>query len=164
MIRLPEKGCVVDASVVVKWFVDEPLSEAALALREVPLHAPDVLLTDCADILWRKGLRREMTDEQVSEAADLLQYASIGLHPTRMLLEQILGFARDLKHPTRDCVYLATAWLLELPLVTADQRFAAFVRNASAERTTLPKVLPLALFGPSSEEAPPLPWSRRARS
>jgi len=141
-----DRGCVVDASVVMKWFADEPLSEAALSLRGYPLHAPDLLTADCAEILWRKGLRQEMTAEQIAEAAELLQQANIGLHPTRSLLEQIVDFALDLRHPTRDCVYLATAWLLELPLITADTRFSSFVRNASVERTTLPQVLPLALF------------------
>jgi predicted nucleic acid-binding protein len=105
-----------------------------------------VLAADCADILWRKGLRHEMTEAQIAEAAELLQHAAIGLHPTRSLLEQILGFARDLTHPTRDCAYLATAWLLELPLVTADQRLFGFVRAASTDRTTLPQVLPLSMF------------------
>jgi predicted nucleic acid-binding protein len=141
-----DRGCVVDASVVMKWFADEPLSQAALTLRDVPLHAPDVLTADCAEILWRKGLRNEMTELQVDEAAELLQQAQIGLHPTRSLIEQILGFARTLKHPTRDCAYLATAWLLEIPLVTADERLAAFVRAGSADQTNLPLVLPLRMF------------------
>jgi len=141
-----DRGCVVDASVVMKWFADEPLSEAALSLRGVSLHAPDLLTADCAEILWRKGLRQEMTPAQIAEATQLLQQAEIGLHPTRSLLDQIVGFAIELKHPARDCVYLATAWLLELPLITADTRFSSFVRNASVERTTLPRVLPLALF------------------
>jgi predicted nucleic acid-binding protein len=141
-----ERGCVVDASVVMKWFADEPLSEAALSLRSVPLHAPDLLTADCAEILWRKGLRHEMSPEQIAEATELLQQADIGLHSTRSLLEQIVGFALDLKHPARDCVYLATAWLLELPLVTADARLSSFIRSASTERTTLPTVLPLTLF------------------
>jgi predicted nucleic acid-binding protein len=141
-----ERGCVVDASVVIKWFADEPLSQAAIALRDVPLHAPDLLTADCAEILWRKALRHEMTEAQVDEAAELLQHAHIGLHPTRSLIEQILGFARALKHPTRDCAYLATAWLLEIPLVTADERLAAFVRAGSAEQTNLPQVISLRVF------------------
>jgi len=141
-----ERGCVIDASVVIKWFADEPFTDAAISLRDVPLHAPDVLTADCAEILWRKGLRNEMTELQIDEASELLQQANIALHPTRALIEQILGFARLLKHPTRDCVYLATAWLLEMPLVTADERLAAFVRAGAAGLTTLPKVLPLRLF------------------
>ncbi len=141
-----DRGCVVDASVVIKWFANEPLSEAAISLRALPLHAPDLLTGDCVEILWRKGLRNEMTEAQVDEAAELLQHAVIGLHPTRALMEQILGFARALKHPTRDCAYLATAWLLEIPLVTADERLAAFVRAGSADQTNLPRVLPLRLF------------------
>lgn len=139
-------GCVVDASVVIKWFADDPLSRAALALRNVPLHAPDVLAADCVEILWRKGLRQEMTEDEVDEATELLQQAQIGLHPTRALVDQILGFARALKHPTRDCAYLATAWLLEIPLVTADERLAAFVRAGASEQPNLPQVLPLRLF------------------
>ena len=137
-------GYVVDATVVMKWCIDEPLSRVALALRSVPLHAPDLLLSDCATVLARKSRQGELTDEQVNEAADLLGRATIDLHPSRPLFERTLMLARDIDCPVRDCVYLATAWLLELPLVTADMALIKATRFSSSRSTTIPMVTPLA--------------------
>jgi predicted nucleic acid-binding protein len=137
-------GYVVDATVVMKWFIDEPLSRVALALRSVPLHAPDLLLSDCITILARKSRQGELTDKQVDEAADLLSRAAIDLHPSRPLFERSLILARDTKCPVRGCLYLATAWLLELPLVTADAELIEATRFSSLSSTTVPTVTPLA--------------------
>ena len=138
------RGYVVDASVAVKWFAPEPFSEAAVALRAAPLHAPDLLAAECANILWKKGRRGDMTWEQVERAIDLLQHADIGLHSTRPLLGKIIEVARVLDHPAYDCAYIATAWLLELPLVTADLRLARIVGGSGAEGAKLPSVITLA--------------------
>jgi predicted nucleic acid-binding protein len=47
---------VVDASIVIKWFVDEVHSEAARSLQEdqYELSAPDLLWPECGNILWKK--------------------------------------------------------------------------------------------------------------
>ena len=48
---------VVDASVAVKWLVEEPDSDAALALAESgeELHAPRLMASEVANALWRKA-------------------------------------------------------------------------------------------------------------
>lgn len=137
------RGYVIDASIVVKWIAPEPFSETAVTLRSAPLHAPDLLTTDCANILWKKGRRGEMTWGQVEEAIGLLQHADIGLHATRPLLGKITELSRMLDHPAHDCAYLATAWLLELPLVTADARLARVVGGAGVDGAKLPAVVTL---------------------
>jgi predicted nucleic acid-binding protein len=49
---------VVDASVALKWVIDEDGSEAAGALLlEEPLAAPDLLMVECANVLWTRGAR-----------------------------------------------------------------------------------------------------------
>ena len=52
--------CVVDASVGIKLFVDEPLSEQAHHLFEklvldppVELYVPDLFFIECTNILWK---------------------------------------------------------------------------------------------------------------
>ena len=49
----------VDASVVIKWFVTEPLCEEARQLlgERLDLHVPDILLAEFANII-RKRVRR----------------------------------------------------------------------------------------------------------
>ena len=49
----------VDASVVTKWFVPEPLFEEArlVLVHHVDLHAPDMLLAEFANNIWKKRRR-----------------------------------------------------------------------------------------------------------
>jgi predicted nucleic acid-binding protein len=44
-------GFVIDASVAIKWVVDEPGAEIAIQLLEHTLMAPDLLGPECANIL-----------------------------------------------------------------------------------------------------------------
>jgi predicted nucleic acid-binding protein len=111
---------VVDASVVVKWVIDEEGTEQALALRTHRLFAPDLLVAECANVFWKKARRREMTADQAVLAAELLQRADIELVPTRGVWGQAARWAITLDHPAYDCVYLAVAASLACDLVTAD--------------------------------------------
>jgi predicted nucleic acid-binding protein len=64
---------VVDASVAVKWVVEEPRTEEALLLRATSrLLAPDLLVAECANILWKKVQRQELTPQEAFRAASLL--------------------------------------------------------------------------------------------
>ena len=54
----------VDASVVIKWFVAETLFEQARLLLSdsFDLHAPDILLAEFANTIWKKFRRGEISD------------------------------------------------------------------------------------------------------
>ena len=56
----------VDASIVVKWFVAEALSKEArlLLAHRLDLHAPDLLLAEFANTIWKKARRSEIPDPQ----------------------------------------------------------------------------------------------------
>jgi plasmid stability protein len=46
---------VIDASIAIKWMVEEDGTREALALREqAKLIAPELLVAECANILWKK--------------------------------------------------------------------------------------------------------------
>ena len=46
---------VIDASIAVKWVVEEHRTPEALALRQkAKLIAPELLVAECANILWKK--------------------------------------------------------------------------------------------------------------
>lgn len=114
---------VIDAAVAIKWVVDEPGTEQALELRrQARLVAPDLLVAECANVLWKKVRRGELLRDEALLAARLLQAADIELLPTRSLLEAATRIAIDLQHPAYDCVYLALAVERDCQLVTADQR------------------------------------------
>jgi predicted nucleic acid-binding protein len=115
---------VIDASIAVKWVVEEEGTPQALRLRQrAKLIAPELLVAECANILWKKVRREELSREQALLAARLLQVAEIELRPTRWLLEAAARVAIDLDHPSYDCLYLALAAETQCQFVTGDERF-----------------------------------------
>ena len=116
----------VDASIVVKWFVAEPLSEDARRLlsHRIELHAPDILLVEFANTIWKKVRLREIADPRPywDELANLPEIVT--LHPGEELVESAAQLATALDHPVYDCLYLACAEAAAAVLVTADRRFA----------------------------------------
>jgi len=113
---------VVDASVAIKWVIEEPGTREALSLRRHRLFAPDLLVAECANILWKKTRRNELTLQEALLAARLLERADIELVPMLALLEPATRLAIAMDHPAYDCAYLALAEDLSCDLVTADQR------------------------------------------
>jgi predicted nucleic acid-binding protein len=121
---------VIDASVAIKWVIDEPGTAHALALRQHRLGAPDLLVAECANILWKKVRRGELSDQEATTAAALLCGADILLEPMSALMEQAVQLALRLGHPAYDCFYLALAEVTDAPLVTADEALVRRVRLA----------------------------------
>ena len=114
---------VVDASVAIKWVVREEDSGLATALLDdCRLSAPDLLVPECSNILWKKTRRGELSAEHAMLAAQLLEAADIEILPTRHLLQAATRLALDLDHPAYDCLYVALALDRGRPLVTADGR------------------------------------------
>ena len=71
---------VIDASVAIKWVVEEDGTPEALALLEKhSLSAPDLFIPECANILWKKVRRRELEKNEAILAARLLQRSDIEL-------------------------------------------------------------------------------------
>jgi predicted nucleic acid-binding protein len=115
---------VIDASIAVKWVVEEDGTPQALALRKwAKLIAPELLVAECANILWKKVWRGELSKEEALLAACLLQGAEIEFPQTRSLLEAAARIAIALDHPAYDCLYLALAIDKDCRFVTADERF-----------------------------------------
>ena len=102
----------------------------ALALRSERVSAPDLLIAECANALWKKVRRKELSTQEASLAARLLQRADIELEPMRDLIEPATRLAVALDHPAYDCLYLALAEVNESEFVTADETFCRKVRAA----------------------------------
>ena len=139
-------GFVVDASVAVKWVVGEDGSDSAAALLDHPLAAPDLLCPECANILWKKVGRGQLTAEEADAAAAALEAAEVELHSTCAYLALATRMAVTLNHPAYDCFYLALAEALDRPLVTADRRLVGVVR-ADPQARFADRIVPLAELG-----------------
>ena len=126
---------VVDASVVVKWFIEEPYCQNAEALlvdfrnNRLNLAAPDHIVAEVASTLWKRStLRKEIS---VSEAngslADFLQIG-IQLHPAPALMKAALRLAGQVRHTVYDMLYVALAVQLQCEFITADGKMVNKVR------------------------------------
>lgn len=135
---------VIDASIAIKWVIEEEGTAEALLLRKkARLRAPDLLAAECANILWKKAQRKELSAEEALFAAGLLQAADIELTPTRPLMAAATRIAIELDHPAYDCVYLALAAESDCPFVTADDRLLRKLAQAR-RRKGLAKAISLA--------------------
>lgn len=113
---------VVDASMAVQWFANEPGSETATRLLEAPaeLLAPDHMSGEAANAWWKKVRRGEMGAADLDEAVVGLLAIGIAWVPTAELLPQASRLAVEIGHPVYDCLYLALAAERGARLATAD--------------------------------------------
>ena len=128
---------VVDASVAVKWVIGEPGAEQALRLRRHTVSAPELLIAECANILWKKFRIGELTEPEASLAVGLLARSEIELTPMRSLTRRAVELAFLLDHSAYDCMYLALAEAAACPFVTADARL---LRKLAIERTAASQI------------------------
>jgi predicted nucleic acid-binding protein len=126
---------VVDASVAVKWVVDEPDSTRAAAFLARPIRwiAPRLMLVEAAATLRRKVVQRELraTGAAASLRAllDAARDGAIQLAEDEQLVDAALLLALDLGHKLPDCLYLALAEREGCSLCTADRPLARLARS-----------------------------------
>ena len=115
---------IVDASVAVKWlFTEEGTVESRqLLAHRIVLYAPDFILTEVANVIWKKAQRKEIADPQpyLEELARLPDV--VVLYPSADLVAHAAAIALKIGHPVYDCLYLACAEVEGSPLITADAK------------------------------------------
>lgn len=120
---------VVDASVVVKWFVPEIHSDAARQWLDAAYQffAPDLLFAETANAVWKKVRRSELTRAHGEELVADLAGVAVETVPCRALAEDAYALATATGRSVYDALYLALAVRLDTRLITADERFVAGV-------------------------------------
>ncbi|MBI4451456.1 type II toxin-antitoxin system VapC family toxin [Candidatus Woesearchaeota archaeon] len=115
---------VIDASVAVKWFANEPGSDAALALRnehisgEAVLIVPDIFFAEVVN-----AMRYKEKDEEKLMAANNAIW-DLQLHSektTRFVIEKAISLALEHNLSLYDAAYAAIAQTFGAQLVTADK-------------------------------------------
>ncbi len=116
---------VIDASVVVKWFVPEQYSEPALRLKhtDAQLHAPAFLTLEIGNVLSKKRRRGELTAPDAEDIWRAFRRAPVRRHVDETLVLAAFDLAYLTKQSVYDSLYLALAMKLDLPFLTADRKF-----------------------------------------
>jgi predicted nucleic acid-binding protein len=128
---------VIDASVALKWVLDEADSEAADGLLDETLIAPSLWLVEAANALWRRRLRGEISQSGAQARLTALFDAPVTSLALEDDLAAALELAAQLRHPVYDCLYLAAALRHDVQVVTADARFLAATAIAFPQRVRM---------------------------
>jgi predicted nucleic acid-binding protein len=130
---------VIDGSVAAKWYFPESGHEAAdrlLAARfsgEHELLAPDLIVPEFVNVLWKHVRRRECSDEAAEEILGFWEIDCPMLVASTYLASRAFELASALDHSVYDCLYLALALGVEGRLVTADRALARAARSVSGQ-------------------------------
>jgi predicted nucleic acid-binding protein len=120
---------VIDASIAVKWVIEEARSDAAPTLRDEQLVAPELWLAEAANALWRHVRLGELTPHGALARMEELRNAPVSTVTIEPLIPEALRLATELLHPVYHFLYLALAMREGMDLITDDRRFAAAVAN-----------------------------------
>ena len=120
--------CIIDASVGIKLFLVEPLSEQTEALfahlsDDFParFYVPDLFYIECTNILWKYTRRFGYPPRSAQQdAADLIRLP-LQIVSTAALIEHALELATLHNITAYDAAYVALSDRLSLPMVTADE-------------------------------------------
>lgn len=125
---------IVDASVAAKWFLAEPDSAAALALRDSgTLHAPSLLVSEIGNVLRSAVAQRRLPAMLAEQSlAWLIQDRAVNFADDHELALPALRIALALNHSVYDCLYLALSEKTGFPVVTADRRLMAALGKVPA--------------------------------
>jgi predicted nucleic acid-binding protein len=127
---------VLDASVVIKWFIPEDDRAAALALQSsgAGFAAPDLLFIESANILWKLVKRGEIERDRAAAIIDEIAAAPWIVHATRSLARDAIDLALASGISAYDASYVALAVRLDTICITADRRLVQKVAGTPSAK------------------------------
>ena len=119
---------IVDASVAIKWVLEEDGSaEARSLLASEVLAAPDLMYVETANILWLRVRRGFVPQADAAAAFMAIEAAPVRTIASRPHLAAAHATACELGQTVYDSLYLTVAIAEKAVFLTADK---AFVRAA----------------------------------
>ena len=119
---------VIDASVVIKFYVPEILSDRAqevmswVADGKLVLLAPDLLYPETGNILWKKQRLHELTPDEVEEIVAAVTSLPIKIEHSRQIMPLSVSIALHSGITVYDAMYVSVARIYETRMITADRR------------------------------------------
>jgi len=137
---LEKPKVVADASIIVKWFLEEEFSESARLLRDsfltgkLAISVPSLLFYEALNALRYSGVYKE--DELTLVGRALTKYGFDVWEPRGKLIEKMAALSLKRDVSVYDAAYLALAQQLGSTFYTADhelvQRFPENTQHISA--------------------------------
>lgn len=130
---------VVDASLAIKWVIDEPYTSEALALlsewgtRQVSIIAPSLLTFEAVNAIYKRVSRNQLSLGEARRAlADLLLITPVLDHEPDIHIRALELAHQFNQRASYDAHYLALAGREGCPYWTADERLWNTVRDRLA--------------------------------
>lgn len=132
---------VLDASVALAWFVDNPVAAYAVRVRkslarDARALVPGLWHLEMANgfaVAERRGVLTSANSTAGIAAIEQLLVKSIENSADFISLRQVLTTARDFQLSAYDAVYLDTARRERLPIATLDRRLLSAAQQAGVE-------------------------------
>ena len=130
---------IIDASVAAAWLLPDEHSESAqrvyvrVRLGELELHAPELWLWECGNIIANSVKRQRMSPSDAMLTWSVLDAVRSRVELTSPVPAQVraaLTLALDHDLSLNDAAYLWLALSLKLPLLTHNGKLAAAARPA----------------------------------
>jgi len=140
------EACVLDASVVARWWFTEADFVLAKPARtflhayvhgELEIHAPELIHAEVANVLWKIVRFRQWPAVAARDAVSHLLELNLSIHSMSGVLENALDLSLDYDITVYDAAYVSLARKLGVPVYTADKKL---VKKLSAN---MPQVMPL---------------------
>jgi predicted nucleic acid-binding protein len=119
---------VVDASVVIKAYIPEILSDRAAALlkrlerRELFFVVSDLIFEEIGNILWKKHRLKELSVSEVEEISKEILSLPLKVIPAKSILLLAIDVGIAYEITVYDALYISVATIHETKLVAADRR------------------------------------------
>jgi predicted nucleic acid-binding protein len=122
---------VVDASLVVKWFIPEVHAVAAGRWLAAPHEyvAPDLLFPEAGNVIWKKVRRGELSVAQGRQLVSHIARVAVDTVDTRSLFEDAVAVAMAANVTVYDAMYVTLAVRLDTQLITGDDRLVAWLEE-----------------------------------
>ncbi len=128
---------VVDTSVAIKWYIPESGAEHALRLRRASndLVAPELLVAEFGNVLWKKVRRGDLEGAEAAEIVDaFIRACPVRLRPSLPYAALALDLALQFERSVYDALFLAVAIADSGAYVTADERLVHALAHSEVAR------------------------------
>jgi predicted nucleic acid-binding protein len=134
---------IIDASVLIKFFVPEVLSSKAEQLLarvedgSVRLFAPDLIYAEAGNTLWKKHRLKELSRSEIDKITDLIISIPLKVELSKALFPLAIDIAIAYQVTVYDALYLSMAKVYETQMLTADKKLFDMTARTNLKKSMM---------------------------